>query len=59
MATYHRPNLTAAERVHMLTLLEHALKETYGIDDPDFEPLFGLLLKIRDAREIKTEKRTG
>ena len=59
MATYHRPNLTSAEQCRLLTLLETALEQTYGIADPDFEPLYGLFLKLRDARPISTDKRQG
>ena len=59
MATYHRPNLTAEERDRLTGLLEAALQSTAGITDPQFEPLYSLFLKVRDARPVSTAKKPG
>jgi hypothetical protein len=57
MATYYRPNLTAEQRSLLLTLAEQALETTAGINDPAFDPLYRLLLRLRDCKEISTGKR--
>jgi hypothetical protein len=57
MATYHRPNLTSAEQCLLLSMVETALDQTYGIADPDFDPLYRLFTKLRDSRPISTERK--
>ena len=38
-AEYYRPNLTSEQRDLLMVHVTSALKETYGIEDPDFDPL--------------------
>ena len=54
-AEYYRPNLTSEQRDLLMVHVTSALKETYGIEDPDFDPLYVLLLKLRECKRISTE----
>ena len=51
MATYHRPNLSAADRDVLLATLKEALK-SMPIDTMQFDSLYSAYLKIRDAKPI-------
>ena len=53
MATYYRPNLTAEQRDQLVELLESHLNET-SWDDPQFDGLYQLRVKLRDCRKIST-----
>ncbi len=57
MAEYYRPNLTGSQRDLLLPMVEAALRETSGVNDPDFDPLYRLLLKLRDCKRISTESK--
>jgi hypothetical protein len=59
MATYYRPNLTVEQHNLLMQVIEEAIKETYGIDDPDFDPLYQVLIRLRSCKAISTDKREG
>lgn len=56
MATYYRPNLTADQRARLLELVEDQL-HCLNWDDPKFDSHYRLILKLKDCREISTDKR--
>lgn len=56
-AEYYRPNLTSEQRDLLLPMVEGAIDQTTGVNDPAFDPLYRLLLKLRDCRRISTETR--
>jgi hypothetical protein len=49
--TYYRPNLTADEQARLLELLNREL-DGLSYQDPEFEPQFALLLKLKKCRQI-------
>ena len=52
---YHRPNLTSAEQ----TLLADLIRDKFvglSLDDPAFDPLYRLYIKVRDAKPFNTSK---
>lgn len=57
MATYYRPNLTAEQRNRLIELVQDQL-HCRNWDDPQFDPHYRLILKLKDCREISTDKRT-
>ena len=52
---YHRPNLSSAEQ----TLLADLIRDKFAglsLDDPAFDPLYRLYIKVRDAKPFNTSK---
>ena len=52
---YHRPNLSSAEQ----TLLADLIRDKFAglsLDDPAFDPLYRLYIKVRDAKPFNTNK---
>jgi hypothetical protein len=51
-STLYRPNLTADQRDQLLALVENDLN---GVEwqDPRFDPLYRLVLKLRDCKPFK------
>lgn len=56
MATYYRPNLTADQRDKLSDLVEDQL-HCMNWDDPKFEALYRLALKLKDCKPISTDPR--
>lgn len=58
MATYYRPNLTKAQLESLQTLVETALKQTAGFEDPAFDSIYQLRIKLSETKPISTSKQT-
>lgn len=58
MHTYYRPSLTAEQRAYLLSLLEGEIQQLTW-DAPEFDPLYRLILKLKDCKEISTGKKGG
>lgn len=54
MTTYYRPNLTADQRDKLSELVEDQL-HCMNWDDPKFEALYRLALKLKDTKAISTD----
>ena len=57
MTIYYRPNLTSEQRDELEALVKTAIDESCGVDDPRFDLLYRLLLKLRDCKRITTDKK--
>lgn len=52
---YHRPNLSSTEQ----TLLAELIRDKFAglsLDDPAFDSLYRLYIKVRDAKPFNTSK---
>jgi hypothetical protein len=50
---YHRPNLSSAEQTLLADLIRHKIA-SLSVDDPEFDALYRLLIKVRDAKPFST-----
>jgi len=57
MTVYYRPNLTLEQRDELEALVKTAIDGTYGVDDPEFDVLYRVLLKRRDCKAISTARK--
>ena len=57
MTAYYRPNLTPEQRDELEALVKAAIDGSSGVDDPRFDLLYRVLLKLRDCKRITTDKK--